>query len=260
MNTVLLLIAIIPVILLATYVYKKDKNKEPGCLLIKFFLLGIASTILVVAITIILEQYIPLLSKNTENMNYLELFIYVFIFIALIEELCKWLITYKIGYNNKEFDEMYDMIVYSVFVALGFAAFENILYIFSEGSITIGIYRVLLAVPGHVCDGIFMGYYLSLAKFYSLNNKENLSTKNKYKSILIPTILHGIYDFCCFANSSLFLIIFFVFIINLYIYSIRKLKYMSNTTAKIKYKNNFCPNCGSKIDGNFCRICGLKQE
>lgn len=259
MNEILLIVAILPVILLLSFIYKKDRNKEPTKLLIKFFFLGVVSTILAVVITVILEAFIPFLSMNTENMNHFELFIYVFIFIAFIEEFCKWFMTYKVGYNNQEFDEMYDMIVYSTFVALGFAAFENILYVFSENSIIVGISRGLLAVPGHMCDGIFMGYYLSKAKFYNLSNDKKSENINKIKSILIPTLLHGIYDFCCFAQESIFLIIFFVFIINLYIYASKKLKEMSKVIKKLKYKNNFCPNCGNKIDGDYCRICGLKQ-
>ena len=33
--------------------------------------------------------------------------------------------SYYIGYKSKEFDEFYDIVVYAVFVALGFAAFEK---------------------------------------------------------------------------------------------------------------------------------------
>ena len=57
-------------------------------------------------------------------------FIYVFLFVALIEEGSKFLMTYILGYNNKEFDEVYDMIVDASFVSLGFAFYENLIYIF----------------------------------------------------------------------------------------------------------------------------------
>lgn len=259
MNIVLLLIAIIPVILLANYVYKKDKHKEPSSLLIKFFLLGILAAQIVMIINSLISIFIPQ-DINTDNMSYIELMFYVFAFIAFLEELSKWIFTYKLGYNNKEFDEMYDMIVYSVFTSLGFATIENISYIFMNGSIGVGIYRGLLAIPGHTCFAIFMGFYLSMAKFYSINKNYKQERINKIKSILIPILLHFIYDYCCFAGTYLFLIIFFIFIINLYLYAHEKLKYMASIIKKIKYKNNYCPNCGTKIAGNYCVTCGSKQN
>ena len=77
----------------------------------------------------------------------------------------------------------YDIVVYAVFVALGFAAFENILYVFDLQSIQVGIFRGLLAIPGHVCDGIAMGYYLSLAKYHEQKGNKQEEKRNKIKSI-----------------------------------------------------------------------------
>mgnify|MGYP002514454572 CR=1 FL=1 len=79
------------------------------------------------------------------------------------------------------------MIVYSVFVSLGFACFENILYVFANQSIAVGISRGILSVPGHACDAVFMGYYLSMAKFYNTlgyHKMENINKKNnkRYES------------------------------------------------------------------------------
>ena len=59
------------------------------------------------------------------------------------------------------------MIVYASFVALGFACFENILYVSDSGIVT-GLIRAVTAVPGHVCDGILMGSYLALAKLLNI--------------------------------------------------------------------------------------------
>lgn len=238
MNIILLIISIIPVIVLAYYVYRKDKNKEPIGLLLKLFLLGVLSCVLTFLISISMSLYIPLLSKEISSMSFIEVFIYTFIFIAFIEEGLKWIITYVFGYNNKEFDEIYDVIVYAVFVSLGFATVENILYVFTEGNISIGIYRGLLSIPSHVCNAIFMGYYLSMTKFYDIRNQKKKKINNKVKSILIPTILHGIYDLCCFSNSYVFIIIFFVFIINLYVYSIKKLKEISMMQRSIIDNNS----------------------
>ena len=51
MSDLLLLVAILPVILLGLYIYKKDRNKEPSSLLVKLFVSGILSCFLVLAIS-----------------------------------------------------------------------------------------------------------------------------------------------------------------------------------------------------------------
>lgn len=256
---ILFIVSAAPVFLLGLFIYKKDKNKEPGKLLAKLFFGGIGSCFLTLALTGALGAFIPYISADTETLNLVELIIHVFIGVALIEEFSKWLITYSISYNHNEFEEIYDMIVYSVFVALGFAFFENILYVF-EGGIGVGIMRALLAVPGHACDGVFMGYYLGLAKQSEINGRKDLKKKSIAFSILVPTILHGIYDYCLFSGVIILILLFFVFVILVYIFSIKKIKRMSSITKKLYYKEKFCPNCGSPIVGNFCQTCGRKHN
>lgn len=246
-SMILPIIAALPVILICLYVYQKDRNKEPIKLLLKLFSLGITTCFIVVYSSEIISDFIPFFHKKIDNMNLFELVIYSFIGVAFIEEFCKWIMTYLVGYNNKEFDEVYDIIIYSVFVSLGLAFFENLLYVLGEGSIKLGISRALLAVPGHACDAIFMGYYLSIAKLYSLKNNKKSEKLNLIKSIVIPTLLHGIYDFCIFSSYLIFLYLFFVFIIILYIKAIKKLKEVSNIKMKLP-SNITCSCCDSKVD------------
>ena len=256
---VLLILAIIPSIILGHIIFKKDKSKEPKSLLIKLFLGGISSVFITLFLTAILQNIFPFFKNNPENLTLIQLIPSIFIGVALIEEFSKWIICYMISYNNKEFDEFYDMIIYSVFVSLGFATFENILYVFENG-IGVAILRCFLAVPGHVCDGIFMGYFLGLSKIAFYNNRKNLHIKNIIYSILSPMLLHGIYDYCLFSKNGIFLIVFFVFIILLYKHSIKKVKNISSINGKIKYKNNYCIICGTKVESDYCKICGRKNE
>ena len=122
---VLFILSALPVVLLATFIYMKDKNKEPSKLLIKLFLGGFLSIITTLVLSLMLELFIPLFRMDADKLNLIELLFYVFIKIALLEEFAKWIITYKFSYNNDNLDEVYDMIVYSVFVALGFAFVER---------------------------------------------------------------------------------------------------------------------------------------
>ena len=255
----LFIVSVLPVFLIGLFIYKKGKQNGSEKLLVKLFIGGIGSCFLVLVVSLILKLIFPIMSADRNSLNLFELIIYVFIGVALVEESCKWIMVYKISYNDDQFDRFYDAIVYSVFVALGFACFENLLYVYSNG-IGNGIARALLAVPGHACDGIFMGYYLGLAKISDLNSRKDLKKKNLILSIVVPTILHEIYDYCLFTGKPLFIILFFIFVICMYIYSFKKVKKVSSINRKMKYKDNFCPNCGHEVDGNYCPICGRKNE
>ena len=222
-----LFISFLPVFLVGRYIYIHDKNKEPMKMLLKLFVSGILSCFLVLFISSIMGGIFPIFNGDVENLDLFELAIYVFIGIALVEEFCKWIMSYSIAFNNEEFEEVYDMIVYSTFVALGFAFFENFFYVL-DGGVAVGIMRALLAVPGHACDGVFMGYYLGLAKTSDLNNRDDLKKKNLLLSVFVPTIMHGIYDFCLFTGNLLLLLFFFAFVIYVYVHSIKKIKKVSS--------------------------------
>ena len=256
---ILFIVSVLPVFLIGLYIYKKDKEKEPNKLLIKLFLGGILSAILTIIITLILEVIFPFFAIETSKLNLFELFISVFIGVALVEEFSKWIVLYQISYKHEEFDELYDMILYATFVALGFACIENILYVFQNG-ILVAIFRAVLAVPGHVCDGVFMGYYLGVSKISDVNNRKDLKTKNLILSILIPTITHGIYDYCLFTGNIIFIGLFFIFVIGMYIYVIVKIKKVSSLNTKFINKTKYCSNCGAIVDGNFCSNCGRKND
>ena len=227
MAGLLLVLAVMPVVIICTYIYSKDRNKEPWPLLIKLFFLGIGSCFLVLLISDIVFKIFPFMDKDTSFMNFFEVMAYSFIGVALIEEFCKWLMSFAGAYFHKAYDEVYDGIVYAVYVSLGFACLENILYVFASNSIAVGISRGILSVPGHACDAVFMGYYLSLAKVYASQGNKAQERKNLVLSVLVPTILHGIYDFCLFVDIDAILLVFFAFVIALYVFSIKKIKLLA---------------------------------
>lgn len=227
MKLLLLIISIIPVILLGLYIYQKDSIKEPKSLLLGLFTSGFLASFLVVFINVIMAFITPefYLSDNYTRFEFTKLFLLVFVEIALVEEFSKWIMIRLIGYNHKDFDQLYDIIVYSTFVALGFAAIENIFYVI-QGGVTLGIYRAIFSVPGHVAFGVFMGYYLGLAKIWE---KKNKAKHNLYMilSVLVPALLHTVYNFCLMKESFWFLSIFAGFIIILYVSAVREINKIS---------------------------------
>lgn len=226
----LLFLSIAPVAFFAYQIYKRDFDKEPTGILVKLFFSGVGSTIVTLIITFILQAIIPFFGYDASKLNVIQLIPYVFIGVALIEEFSKWIFVYLLEYNDKEFNHLYDGIVYAAFVALGFACFENILYVMQYGIVT-AITRAFLAIPGHLCDGIMMGYYISLAKLSSINGAKDISKKNLILSLLIPTLAHGLYDYLLFASevsdNMLFIVVFFIFVIAFFAYSYKQVKKMA---------------------------------
>ena len=107
--------AILPSIVILRLVYKKDIEKEPIKLLLGMFGLGIISCFVTLQLTDILELIFPfLITEYEDGLNFVQLFSYVFISVALIEEFSKWLFNYTVVWNNKHFNHFYDSIVYSV--------------------------------------------------------------------------------------------------------------------------------------------------
>lgn len=277
----LLIAAVLPIYLLCLFVYKKDPHHEPGKLLAKIFIFGFISALPVFFVELLLGKLFP-----TEGVSsFILIFINVFIAVALVEEGFKWIVTMFFGYKNKEFDEVYDIIVYSVFASLGFACIENILYVFTNG-IGNAILRAFFSVPGHMSFGIIMGYFLAQAKVGRINKNEGIFKKNIILSILVPTMAHTLYDALLFYTqyNLLSIVFFFMFDTAMVVICILTINRMSKiqqnldnnlntgviTTSStgellftplnsIKEDMHFCPLCGSNVDGcNYCSKCGFK--
>jgi RsiW-degrading membrane proteinase PrsW (M82 family) len=187
MNIYLLAIAVLPVLVLAIVVYSGDKyGKEPFGMLLKAFLFG-ALTIPPAAF---MEQ---ILSMFTPSMPVLSAVYTGFVVAGSSEELWKLLFLLLAIWGSRHFDEYYDGVVYACFVSLGFACFENVSYVFGQGTfvdaLATGSVRAVLSVPGHFLFGVMMGYYFALAKFDPERRRHYL-----WRAFFIPMLMHGTFD------------------------------------------------------------------
>lgn len=224
----LIILALFPVLLLGYYIYEKDTLKEPKKLLLKLFLAGLISSGLVIVIDICIEAICPkfYLFSDSYEMNKLITFLLVFLEIGFLEEIVKWYFIRVIGYENKEFDQIYDIIVYSCYLALGFAFFENLFYVL-DGGIRVGILRGLIAVPAHAAFGVFMGYFLGKAR---LSKDKKSYFKYIFLSIFIPSILHTIYDYLLLFESNTMFNLLIIYMIIVYTIAFK----IINKLSKIK--------------------------
>ncbi len=253
MKTIILIfLAILPAIVLWKYLNKLDLHKEPVKVLKKLFLSGTIAIIITIVISIVLSLIFTDFFEY-EVTSSLTGFLYCLLGIALVEELSKFLMMYAFGWHEKNMDETYDVILYSMIVALGFATTENIFYSLDKGFIA-AIFRIFTAVPGHVIDGAFMGYFLCNYRLNS-NNKKNLIL-----SILVPTILHGLYDFIAFTSETVLdIVIFLAFVITEFIIAKKLVKKMAKNSKYLPFQVIYCPNCGYRVNTRFCPNCGKER-
>ena len=226
MNTLIVLFtAILPVAILVYYICHKDKRSpEPTGLLLKAFFYGILSVPLSLCVSLPL-QFLGFYSLEVTNV--LGAVSSSFWGAAIPEELAKLFMLWLLLRKNRYFDEKMDGIVYAVCVSMGFAALENIMYLFSNSDsfLTVGVARAIFAVPGHFCFAILMGYYYSLAKFYPLSSK-----RNRALVFIAPVVVHGLYDSILLvinvtpAISSALLIVFLVFCSKMWKYGSKKIE------------------------------------
>lgn len=253
----LIWLAILPSIIIGFIIYKADRvEKEPKRELLKAFLLGVVAVIL----TLIISSMANISSMNHDSNNLINVFIYSFLGISLIEETCKWICSCYLLKNNKNFNYLFDGIVYTTFVSLGFATIENILYTISGGVMT-GIIRAITTVPAHAFFGITSGYLLSLAKQEKMLKNETKKHIYIFLSIFLPFLLHGFYDFCLLTKNYFFFMIYIVFVVSLYSFSIYHVKKMMKLDYLfIKKKRFYCKICGNRITNEYCENCQREKE
>lgn len=184
---ILLIVAFLPSVLLGLYIWYKDPQKEPKSWLICGFVLGGVVCSLVAMVEMGIEDI--LYDYYSPSSAIFGLLSNAFIATAIPEESFKLLVLWILLRKNPYYDEHIDGIVYAVFIGLGFAAIENVRYLYGDANwITTALVRSLLAVPGHYAYAVTMGFYYSLYHFVEH------SPQNAAFTLLMPVLLHGIYD------------------------------------------------------------------
>lgn len=216
----LILLALAPVFIILFYVYFRDKyEREPIKLLISALLAGGLITIPIYFIEAGLTSAGAAIWDKSSGTIWS-----AFVVAGATEELLKFLALYILIWANRNFNEKFDGIVYAVFVSLGFAMIENIIYVV-QGGANVGWMRALTAVPAHALFGIVMGYYFGLAKFL-----EDQRTFFMIRAIMWPIILHGFYNYCLMSQIPILMMMFVPFIIYLWISGFKKMKEISDSS------------------------------
>ncbi len=254
-NVVLVAAALLPAVFLCIYVFKKDRaEKEPWWLLILLLASGVIICFPVATVSEWLRKvetqiFLPF-TTQMDGSNYLDGWLFdlytavdKFIVVAMVEEGFKWLVLLAFTKKNKHFNSLFDGVIYSVFISLGFAGFENLLYTFEYGMET-ALVRMITAVPIHLFCGVSMGYYLTwyyikhTAKMKERKLIELGTVPEKTKhlparrfflmSVIMPSLAHGFYNFSYSMNKAWSTAVFCIFLAFLYAFCMGRVKRMSN--------------------------------
>lgn len=229
--------AVLPVLILLFAIYKADKiNKEPFGKLFVVFLCGA----LTVAPASLLEMF---LSGFTPSGALLGGLYTGFCVAGFSEELFKLVALFLLVWRSRHFDEYFDGIVYAVYVSMGFACVENVMYVFSGDSYSTSMAtaatRAILSVPGHFLFAVMMGYYLALAKFATNRRRRYL-----LYALLVPVFFHGTFDALLMVPegmedgpmkwlvSSLFLMVFILFDIKMWRRGVRRIRRLQQLSSE----------------------------
>lgn len=183
---------VLPALLWLWFWNKEDKkNPEPLRLIIAAFLIGMVA----VVASIPLEKLAVSILAGTA----------VVIAWAAIEEIVKFVLAYVTVLRHKANNEPVDPLIYTITVALGFAALENTLFLINPiatsgamESILTGNFRFLGATLLHVLSSAMVGLMLGLA-FYK---PRHIKILYGIFGLILAVVLHGSFNFFILNTQS----------------------------------------------------------
>lgn len=227
---VYILAAILPAAFLLRYIYRHDTvEKEPPGLLFKLLVMGVLAALCSGVLERLGET---VLNALVDPGSPVYTIILAFLVVALVEEGMKYLLLKRYTWRDPNFNYRFDGIVYAVFVSLGFAAYENILYVLHYG-LSVALPRALFAVPGHMSFAVFMGVFYGRAKLCEDCGQPVRKRLNLWRGYLTAVILHGFYDSCAMLGNTAAMLTFLVFVIIMYIRVYRLLRRESATDSPV---------------------------
>jgi len=181
--TLAVTLALVPILLILRYFHTRDVHPEPRRVLRVTFALGVASVI-----PAILLEFLSGWPELPFPSVMLAALYTAFLGAAIPEEALKLAVVRGYCARQSSFDEPMDGVVYGVTAALGFAALENVFFVWRAGWTT-AVLRAFTAVPLHAATGAMIGHAVAQARF-DLSGRSAI-----FRGFLGAVVVHGLYDF-----------------------------------------------------------------
>lgn len=224
------LAAVLPAVFLMRYIYKHDiYEKEPASLLWSLVIGGLLAAFASMLLEhLSLDYFLPTLQITSETVFY----IVTALIVALVEEGTKLFFLKRKTWHSPDFNFRYDGVVYAVFVSLGFAAIENVLYVLQYG-LSVAWLRAFLAVPAHMGFAVYMGAFYGRAKMCEVQGDYQGKTFNMILAYAIPVALHAFYDATAMLNTNTAMYLFVGFVVIMYVIVYNRIKKESRSDTEI---------------------------
>lgn len=176
---------LLPAVLWLNFWMREATHMEPRRLIVGTFILGMLSTI----VAGILEKSVSLMIIEYTTIS--------FLLWSVIEEGVKFLAAYFGGLKSRFCDDPIDPAIYLITAALGFAAAENVLFLYDallDGGVQGGVASIIDRFIGasllHIVASGIIGVALGLT-FYKSTHIKRLSV---YAGLFIAIVLHTAFN------------------------------------------------------------------
>ena len=215
------LVCLIPALILCGYVLYKDRlEPEPLGLLAALFGAGAVcglggsfmQKIIIDWLDSLFESSIDMMENGlmvytSDGIELLHHSLCAFVGIALVQVLLKWAAMFLLTHRNKNFNYLYDGVVYATVLSLGYALAECGVFAVVNGVEMIAP-KLLSAIPAHLFVGILMGWFYTMWRArYMANGIENKLLKAGLvqvdrirssaiwlvMSFFVPVVVDGLY-------------------------------------------------------------------
>ena len=224
------LAAVLPAAFLLYYVYRQDRvEREPVGLLMSLLWKGVLAALCAIVLETLGQL---LLDRLCTPGTFLHTVLLAFVVVAGAEEGMKLFFLKRRTWYDYQFNYRFDAIVYAVFVSLGFAAFENIQYVFTYG-LSVALPRALLSIPGHMAFAVYMGVFYGRAKLRENRGNHAAARSDLMMAYFSAVLLHGFYDACAMVGAAKASVLFIAFVVVVYWRMIRLLKWEAAQDAPV---------------------------
>ena len=202
-NASYLFLTFLPPLVWLMFYLREDRHPEPKLLLLLAFIGGMVSVVLAIIGECAFAQLAGQGSCRA-GIDYIgQSAITLFLGIAFIEEYVKYLVVKFLILRRADFNEPVDAMIYLITAALGFAAVENVLFIFPlfHESLHLGLeittHRFLGANLLHALSSAIVGFFLARA-WFSPHRRHAVAC-----GIIIASLLHACFNYLILVRGDL---------------------------------------------------------
>ncbi|MDO8436257.1 MAG: PrsW family intramembrane metalloprotease [bacterium] len=188
-----IIFGVLPSIVWLLFYLRRDTHPESNKMILKIFFYGMIAALPAILLELGISDVISGFNFSTSVTAILTIFIAV----AFTEELLKYLVVSGKVLKSSELDEPIDIMLYMIIAALGFAASENILIMFSMGpafllnqTFSTSVFRFLGATLLHTLSSGLLGFFLAISVC-----KNRGGWKIFLLGLALAVFLHGLYNF-----------------------------------------------------------------